>query len=349
VQAWRQCQQLYDYRYVQGLKPKADEAAPTLGRALHHYLEHYYNGLQMGEPPNDAHRAAWEDMQTAYDREATSMGNAAYAAGMTELADSLFGVVDRAVNIANRYYHTRGKADAGAWEILHVERWLEYPLDKGIDTPTRIDLITRDGMGRNWLWEHKSLNEFPPQTRRMKDLQTTLYAALAEQALGLKIDGVVWNYLRTKTPTVPETLKSGLLSMRKDLDTTWGTYLVEIERLGQDPTMYDQVRQRLEGREETAFFVRHDQPLYQSEGVLLRDFVATARTIKAVYESGVAFVPVRTIERHCDWCPMNKLCEAVVTGGDDVDLIERLYTRRNGKEEPVGSTSDPITDEGFWD
>lgn len=267
------------------------------------------------------------------------MGNAAYAAGLPELAATLFDLPDRAVAITQRYYHTRGHADAGQWEVVVVEEAVNHPLDAGINTPTRIDLITRDPQGHLWIWEHKSLSEVPPQTRRMKDLQTTLYAALAEEALGLKIYGVVWNYLRTKTPTVPETLKSGLLTQRKDLDTTWGTYLREIERLGQDPLMYDQVRQRLEYREETTYFVRHDQPLYQSEQVLLRDFVATARTITAVYQSGAAFVPVRTIDRHCDWCPMSKLCEAVITGGDDADLIDRLFTRRSTKEVFNGSRS----------
>lgn len=348
VQAWRQCQQLYDYSYVQQLRPKAEEAAPTLGRALHRYLELYYGYLQAREPVAEAHRAAYETMQHEYAREATAMGNAAYAAGLTGLAEELFGVTDRAVATAERYYHTRGKADATDWQVLHVERWLTTPLDKGIDTPTRLDLITADQRGRVWLWEHKTLKEVPPQTRRMKDLQTTLYAALAEQELGIKIEGVVWNYLRTKLPTVPEELKSGLLTKRKDLDTTWGTYLREIERLGQAPEMYDDVRQRLDGREETAFFVRIEQPLYQSERVLLRDFVATARTIKAVYESGAAFVPVRTIDRHCDWCSMNKLCEAVITGGDDADLIERLYTHRSGKEAQFGGNG-PSPHEDNWE
>lgn len=349
VQEWRKCQQAYHYRYVEHLYPKADDAAPTLGRVLHRYLELFYTLTWLANPDPDArHRAAFEMTQDEYGPEVNSMGNAAYAAGYTELAEELFGLIDRASGIADRYYRVRGRDDLTQHTALVAEREITYPLDTGIDTPTRIDLVTRDAAGQVWLWEHKTLRQIPPQTRRMKDLQTLLMAVLAEEALGLKVNGVIWNYLRTKPPTVPTVLKSGLLTTRSDLDSTWETYLREIDRLGQDPLMYDPVRERLAGRELDSYFVRIDLPMYQSERVLLRDFIATARTIKGIYESGAAFVPVRTVGNHCDWCAYSKLCEAVITGGDDADLADRLFTRQKRKEVAVGNSLSTGGDDD-WD
>lgn len=343
VQDWRRCQQSYAYRYIDNLESRLGQPAPELGRILHNYLQGFYL-LYPSHGSAEAHTDALKNVRAEYTDEMTALGNTAYAVGEAGLAADLFGLVDKAVAIAERYYQARGADDIERHTPLMVEEPIEFPLDTGIVTPTRVDLVTRDSDGLVWLWEHKSLGQIPPQTRRMKDLQTTLMAALVHEAKGIEINGVVWNYLRTKPPTVPDVLKSGLLSMRKDLDSTWDTYLTEITRLGQDPIMYDEVRQRLEGRELTNYFVRIEQPLYQSENVLLRDFIASARTIKAVRESGVDFTPVRTVANHCDWCQWSKLCEAVITGGDDAELKTRLFKTRQRKEEAYVSIGTPDGD-----
>jgi len=349
VQDWRRCQQLYAYRYIDNLESVLPQPAMTLGTVLHNYLEGFYR-LYPTVGHADAHANAVQHIEDEHGRELIALGNTAYAGGQAELAEELFGLVEKAQGIAERYYTTWGQHDADTQTPLLVEEPIEVPLTDTILTPTRVDLVTRDDDGLTWLWEHKSSGSIPPQTRRMKDLQTTLMAAIIHHQLGIKVDGVVWNYLRTKPPTVPDTLKSGLLTMRKDLDSTWPTYLSEIERLGQDPIMYDEVRQRLEGRELTNYFVRIAQPLYQREDILLRDFVTTAQEIEAS-RARSDFIPVRNVSINCDWCSFSKLCEAAIISGDESDLKTRLFKAR--KERPNGDSSTQSTptgdDWGLWD
>ena len=324
---WRQCQQLFDYRYAQGLEPKLQFPAPTLGRILHRYLERYYT-LGRDLPASEAHEQAKYMLSDEYEDEVAGLAFAARAADDNKLAEELACLLDRANRIIRRYYLVRGQVDLGVHKTVLAEQKIIYPLDDRIEIPCIVDLVTEDQQGKHWLWEHKTSSSIPPTTRRLKDLQTTLLAAIIEEALGIKVDGVIWNYLRTKEPTVPALLKSGEITRRSDLDSTWETYLGVIDENDLDWTDYADVKERLAGREESSFFPRHQMPIMQSEQVLLRDFEATARAMYAIYSSGVGFVPVRNVSGMCDWCSFSRLCEAAILGGDDEEIIDRLFKRR---------------------
>lgn len=353
AQDWRRCQQLYDYSHIQRLVSRVQDPAPTLGRVLHLYLQRYYES-PLADPlkaHNDALGLMWQEAGP----ELRGLASAAYAADQPAIGDELAGLCDKAARIAGRYYLVRGRLDWDEHTALHVEQKFEYPLDANITTPVRLDLITEDRDGMHWLWEHKSGKEIPEPVRRLTDLQTMLYAAIAEEVLGIHIDGVVWNHIRSKEPTIPALLKrpspqhakprDGYLSKAADMDTTWEAYLQQIELHGLDVADYEDLEPRLGDREETVFFPRYAMPIMATERVLLRDFVATSRTINAVYTSGATFVPVRTIGRQCDWCPMRKLCEAVIMGGDDGDLIQRLFKR---KEEHGDTIAAATAASGGW-
>lgn len=344
VQDWRTCQQRYAYRYIEGLEAKVQDAAPTLGSILHDYLEHYYSAFFAGikhPKPIKAHTEAVAYIREEWAAKLKGLAFAAHAADADGVAAEFTGMLDKAERIVDRYWENRGRADSTEHTVLLCEQAVEFPLTTSIITPLRVDLVTQDSAGLVWLWEHKSGKEIPPPQRRLKDLQTVLYAAIVEEAYGIKPDGVIWNYLRTKEPTVPVVLKSGKekgqVTRKRDLDTTWEVYLAIIEEAGLDPLDYDDQRVRFENAEQTNFFPRHDLPLMQSEQVLLRDFVTSATQIKYAVEQGAGFIPVRNINYHCDWCPMRQLCQAVILGGDDTDLKARLFTKRQRREERDGN------------
>lgn len=332
VQDWRQCQQLYYYRYVENLSPRVQFESIELGQILHKYLELFYSEVKTGLLSEVAHSSALWGIDNQYREELEVLASAAYAVGFEDVAQATVETLDKAIRIANRYYEVRGRSDAEQYEILYCEQYLRYPLDKDIEDAAVIDLITRSRVdGSFQLWEHKAPKNIPENKRRLRDLQVLLYVAMAEEKYEINIDGVVWNYLRSKEPTKPEVLKStGQLTKRKDLDSTWPVYEQALIEQGISSVFgYEEVYERLEGRELTHFFPRYELSIVQREDILLRDFITTARQIQLVHSMFSNFVPIRNISHYCDFCSFSKLCDAEITGGDVTTIKAHMYKERS--------------------
>jgi hypothetical protein len=334
-QVWQRCEQKYYYGYVRKLRPRDQFLAPTLGRILHFYLESYYSNLRELNT-EDSHIAAQLKTSEQFIPDIRSYANASYLGGAEELAKELLALPALAGRITDRYFVARGRFDAERYIILRVEQFLNLKLTDGIHSTGVVDLVTRDkGTGRLSLWEHKSTQNVPPDSVRLRDFQTLLYAVKLRWLTGEVIDSVIWNYLRTKEPSVPEVLKSGGLTKRKDIDTTWETYAEAIRSVGGNPDspQYTEIYHRLAPREMTIFFPRYEQVLMMEESSLMGDYILEAERMRRArmdWSKGVSR-PIRTIERSCDGCEFLKLCLAALTGGDEEDVIRLRYT--NGRSD----------------
>lgn len=330
-QVWQQCETRYYYQYVRKLRIRDKFVAPTLGRVLHEYLEHYHNNLAAGYSAEDSHLSAQLKTSANVEPEIRQYAQTAYLGGAEELAKELLEIPHLAGRITDRYFKVRGRSDAERYKFLLVERWLNLPIYDGIRSTGVADLVTQDQeTGRLNLWEHKSTQNVPSDSVRLRDLQTMLYSVKLRWQEGLTIDSVIWNYIRTKEPSVPEVLKSGQLTKRNNLDSTWETYLATAEEnglyLGED---YSEVRDRLLDRELTVFFPRYEQVIVVSENVLMDDYIIEARRMKRAREAWAnGSTPVRSISRSCDYCEYNKVCMAVLTGGDEEDVIRMRFDER---------------------
>jgi hypothetical protein len=266
--------------------------------------------------------------------------------------------------IAERYFLVRGVKDALEVEPIIVEQPIAVLLGRGtIKSVGRIDMVTRHKeTGRVALWEHKTVEHVPPNAIRVANLQTLKYAAmlrvqgpmiekltdglvLAQASDGWSVDGLVvdevqWNYLRMKEPTRVEPLKTGKLTQAKDIDTTWEVYAVAVAQIGDDPLSdtYKVMRERLVGREESAFFPRFTKDIVVDSQRVLHDYAVIAQRMKErVAAWGEGEAPVRTGllagGTRCQWCAYAPLTMAVLTGGEgaDEELIKMKYKRRGQK------------------
>lgn len=336
---WRSCQQRYWYRYQERLRPIIESAAPTLGRVLHDFLAEYYGALQRQKVINGttAYRKATKALR-AKDEELQKLAWAARSGGAPDVAASLMGVLPHALDLAEAYHRVRGEDDSEQHQVLLVERRLEYPLwDGGPVVPCVVDLVTQDERGAVCLWEHKSTTQIPRQGRRFRDLQTTLYAAILSEVLDVQPTNVVWNYLGTKSLYQPEPLKSGELTQRQDIHTTYTLYLNAIKQAKLKEADYEETLDRIAEREYTDLFPRFELPLMQDEQVLLRDFVSTGSEIVRALD-GEGFVPVRNISRDCDWCSFTPLCETAVLGTDSTRIRHKLFTQSKEKTHATKAT-----------
>lgn len=331
INEWRKCQQAYWYRYVDGLRPRVESAAPELGRVLHTYLEHFYGGMP-SRSPRTLHSAARYAVEERYGKDLQQLSWTARSLGQEDIAAELVRVVPTALILTDAYFRVQGESDAKAKrKVLLVEEHLEIEVTPSAVLPAVVDLVTQEADGRILLWEHKTTRNIPTHGRRFRDLQTILYAAALEQERAIRVDGIMWNYIRTAPPEPPTLLKRGELTRRADLITTRELYVAAIAEHGLKDADYIDTIKLVGERERTMMFQRFELPLAkQHEDILLRDVVLTTLEIDRA-RSDSAFVPVRTIDFRCDFCPMVKLCQAAIVGGDDADIRKRHFTTKKEK------------------
>lgn len=339
VQAFIQCEFLYYARYILGIKRREHEVPLERGTILHDYLETYYTALAAKETAAIAHERGLVVIE-ATRKACNGYAELSRLGGAEDVAATFIALPDVAARLASRYYLTHGANDAMQYEVLIVEQWVDTLMVPHIRSLGKIDMATRDRhTGRVSIWEHKSTKDVPSDKVRLRDLQTLLYAnqiRVEQDSHTPVIDSIVWNYLRTKEPTIPEVVKGGRLTTRKDLDSTWEVYAASLEALGEDPAdpAYDAVYERLKYREHTTFFPRQEKIIVMDDNLVLRDYVAVAQTIRQRRHDWAAGIsePARTgligSNQRCDFCEMNAYCMAELTGGDASVLLKLKYTQK---------------------
>lgn len=347
-QAFQRCEQLYYNRDVRRLKPHVKAVAPQRGIALHEYLGTYYSGIRDGLKAEDAHAAGLvviESKSVEYDLAASL----AFNHGNEDSALAYKAMKDELLDIARRYFNVHGRSDAERYRPLIVEERSQTAITGSITSGSIIDLVQEDQInGAVTLWEHKTTGNVPEPRIRLQDLQTLLYAATIEREHGLKISRTVWNYIRTKTPEEPTVLKpkrkgqlNGGLSRDSRLDTNWETYEAKLLAFGMNPSEYADVRERLLPREREVYFPRFEHVILADPNILLRDYALTAvRMQRRVWEweHGVS-EPVRSLGWNCNGCEFRRLCEAVVMGGDEEDILKRHYFVNAKSTAPAGDAT----------
>ena len=327
---WRECQQRYWYNYEDKIKPKIKSApAPKLGNWLHSYLERYYQAVKRGIDSLEGHEYALDFTIKQYEPELKAMVALSLGLGQEELAKEFDDISARGIDIAKRYYIARGMKDAEQYEVLFVELRLNTQADEDIRAPGIADLVVRDlDRGVLQMWDHKSTGTVPGAGTHILDMQEVLYAAMLHENKNIQVDELVWNYLRTKSPTVPNVLQKGGLSKAQNIDTDAPTYMQAIVDNNLLPDDYTEVFSRLAGKEQSVFYPRHRIPLLpDSETIIIGDFVRTGHEILRA-KSDDNFIPIKNLGRNCNWCAYNKICTAVVTGGDVDDIIRRNFEER---------------------
>lgn len=347
VRSYQRCQQLYAYRYIDHIQRRGRSQALDIGSIVHDYLDRYYTALKAGKKAAEAHSSASWEVSTEWTPKLKRYSQIAFAAGDTEGAKEIADLIRKTGSLITRYHKARGAEDARRHKVLLVEQRLDNHLTKTVRTRGYADLVTQDReTGRVHLWEHKTTKNVPAVSTKLRDLQTLLYGEQLARFYDTPVDSVIWNYVRTKEPSVPEVLKSSkvpALTKRADLDSTWEIYEQAAKEAGVDlDGSYDQMRERLVGRELTIFFPRWEQVTVANSTVMLRDYLRTGLEIRR-FERRVAegiVAPIRSLDQACDYCEYNMLCQAAITGGDTEDLVRMKYEPTERREQRNASNQD---------
>ena len=304
IKRWRSCQQAHYYQYILGIEPRMKAKPLKVGSYLHDLLEAHARG----DDWRDVHELIVEEFSGLFVEERLYYGE--------HLPDDLYTLMEG--------YEKFHEGDNLTYHEIE-EPIGPIPLTSKTSLKGRPDGLVETEDGLLWLLERKSGKKLPDETTRLWDLQTIIYV-WAYWREGVEVDGVLWDYIRSKPPAVPDVLKSGQLSRRKNIDTTPDVYLRAIYESGLDPEEYQDMLELLEGRE-SAFYRRVKLPVQESMvAPLLRDAQQTSLEILYLQET-----PTRNMSGFtCRGCHYQPLCSADVRGLDTEFIIDNEFQPRKG-------------------
>lgn len=155
----------------------------------------------------------------------------------------------------------------------------------------------------------------------MADLQTLLYVWGLEKNK-TQVEGILWDYVRSKPPTEPEVLKKGGLSIAQNIDTDYDTYLEAIKKNKLKPRDYQEKLKSLEGASEKFFRRVYMTAPPDVVKQLVKDMVITSEEIQK--NPGCR---VRSLSFDCKQCMFHNLCQAELRGLDTDFILKSQYTK----------------------
>jgi len=318
VNSYRRCPKAWEYRYSQRIKRRFKGVRLLKGEILHEMLNAYVFAKMdhdyEGPDPWDVLETYAEEFATYFEEERDMHGD----------------VIGDCGKIFEGYLRKYRK-DPLTYEASEIKIEVDLDIDP-FHIPVTfigfIDKIATDPQGRRWVMDHKFIKSIPTADDRFSELQLLLYVwAYGMENPKEKIDGVCWDYARSKAPTEPEVLKKGGLSKRKNLDCDPYTYLKAIRREGLDATEYVDMLELLEGKEDT-FYERVFLPTPSSDMIIevVNDFLQTAAEIQAKRDGGRCSRSMSSF--NCATCEYRMICEAEVRGLDADFIKKSEYVER---------------------
>jgi PD-(D/E)XK nuclease superfamily len=315
LKTFKRCPKQTEYKFVERLKPRVVTKPLKRGQWVHQLLEAYYKG----EDWEDVHDGLSKDFSKLFDEEKEHYGN----------------LPVECRNIMESYLWHYAYDE---WKIHEVEFILDTPFPDGTIYRCKIDLMIEDEFGL-WLVDHKTLAKIPDINFRILDAQSALYLWAAAKN-DIPVQGFIWNYVRTKAPTVPKMTKKGRLSARK-IDTDYPTMLRALEeyklvkRKGKKLYMTPATKKLLTPL--LAQRYRHGEPQtseYFQRHILEKDRDMLQRVAKDNYKTSQrmhSYFPTKVVERvpdrSCAWtCSFLNICTVELFGGNSKLLRRRNFT-----------------------
>ena len=314
LKTYLRCPKQAQYKYAERLKPKrisARQMPLRRGTWFHRLLELYYRG----EDWRAEHIVLTEKYAGLFDEEKEALGD----------------LPTECMRLMRSYlwHYGADKSDPyHGWKVIDTELTLECPWPDGEGVyRCRLDVLAEDQYGL-FIGDHKTNKRLPGHTTRVLDAASALYLWCAREN-GLDVYGFLWNYIRTKAPTVPKLVYQGTARERLStaaIDTDYPTMVRAIKSYGIEKTdKWDRgqvaalkAQRWHDGMVQTSPFFR--RTMLEKDDDMIAGVVATAMRTRDRMRADGWDAP-ETIERvadtSCDWmCDYTSLCETELFGGD---------------------------------
>lgn len=320
------CEAQFDYRYGQGLQKKIKPIGLYRGDWGHQLLEARYRDGDWKKHFKKL-KKTWDKL---FDEEKEF-----YGLGFPQAVYDLL-----------EHYDEYWSGWEKNWKILHIEKRFELKTKWGFPLRWQADLIVEEtipastkrrirGHGKkiNVLVETKFKKSIPDSSERILQPQVHGYAFLLGK-VGIKVESILWNYIRTEPVPRPKILKDGSLSERQ-INTDRPGYLKSLAEAGitaETANDWIGIQNKLKTLPETLALERITNSVNFPMGEqFVRDWVERHRRALGIER------PLRSWNRNCKWdCDYYNLCQVDMLGQTDRNLvILRDFTTRETRPEEL--------------
>lgn len=306
IKTFRRCPKQAEYKYVRRLKPRVTDKPLYHGTWMHKLLETKAKGGDWRE----THKYLAGQFSKLFDEEKEKLGD-----------------LPRNCARIMRSYEWHYADDP--WKVLEVEFTLEVELPDGSIYRCRLDELVENQYGL-WIVDHKNHRILPDLNFRLGDSQSALYVWAALKN-GIPVQGHIWNYLRSRTPTWPEAVYKNTRLSKKSIETDYPTLLTAIKHYGFKPQDYLHWLKRLRshryrpGEMQMSPFFRRDV-LEKSPRLLKQvasEAFATHTRMHSYHWDKVESIE-RVPDRSCTFsCSYLDICQAELFGGNTSSLMKK--------------------------
>jgi RecB family exonuclease len=310
LRSYRHCQQQWDYRYRQLLIPKREGRPLRFGNWVHTALQSHYRG----ENWRTGHEEYLAEYNALFDEERLELDRgSSRSKGPWE---PLPNQVERVVRSYLWYYRNDG------WKAIAVEvpfaMEVTLPDGRHVIIKGRIDLVVQDRNGRYWVVDHKTTTDIPPETAfHSMDPQLIIYPLAVEREMGLVVEGVIYNYIESKAPSLPKLNKDGTIS-KQEVKTDYPTLYRFLKANDRDVMEYSEVLLSLQ--EQSPFLRRYRLP--RTATVTERILAEAKYTTSEILDH--TFV-TRNVTRQCQQCAYENICRGDLFGLDTSFMREQFF------------------------
>jgi len=289
---------------------------------MHKLFEVHYGGGEW----QDEHKRLSEDFSQLFDEEKDKLGD------LPRECDRLM----------RSYLWHYGASDP--WHVLEVELVLETDLPDGRIYRGRIDLLVETPFGL-YIVDHKTHKTLPDMNDRLLDAASALYlwAALRNK---IPVQGFIWNYVKTKAPTVPKLAYAGTRRERlstRTIDTDYPTMYRALKKYGMpladhaERLAWLKSQRYQHGEPQSSSFFRRDT-LHKSPEVLRQIAREALHTSKRMHEypwDRVGHIE-RVPERSCKYmCSYMDLCTVELFSGTASPAANNIRRQRFTTGDPM--------------
>lgn len=305
IKCWRQCRFNYHMKYIRRLRKKKVKRPFMFGRIVHEMIETHANG--------DDPFAHLDQIDLTsgkmFRREREMYGD--ILADIRVLMEEYFA-----------YWDEQGEVQYCRRDKRSAEHPFEIEVDSGIIFKGKIDAVARSKRLR-WLMEHKTFTRIPSEDDRWRSIQSAVYIRAVDIMGWWILDGTLWDYVRSKPPSVPAMLKDNKgISRSSRLDTLPSRLKAFITSQGFKEKDYKELIKAAEANRAN-YFLRIYSPLKKDVvDNTWEDFLDTAREIAEIGETS----KVKNVGFHCKMCDFEPVCRAEAQGSDVDFIINREYT-----------------------
>ena len=196
VSAYRRCPKSWEYKYKERIKRKRKGIRLLIGSILHEMLDAYVERkIDKTYDGNDP----WDVLENYAEQ---------YSAYFEEERDKYGDVIGNCGQIFEAYLR-KYRRDELTYEASEIKIEIDLSQLGSNAIPVTfigfVDKIAVDPQKRRWIMDHKFMKSIPSADDRFSELQLLLYVwTFGMQEPSIKIDGVCWDYARSKPSTVTE-------------------------------------------------------------------------------------------------------------------------------------------------